>query len=126
VFRLGCAHGLWGALHLAVGRALGGEFPLEDSEVARRSFHGLAVHHMKGVRPEDAPVEGAPTWWPPPMARVQSEVLRGLVEDEVRRKMRTVLPLPQVLHSLEQAVAGTVAGRVSVYDELRKQKKQST
>jgi hypothetical protein len=108
---------------LAVGKALGGEFPFEDSEFARRSFYDVAVHHMKVVRPEQAPVEESPTWWPPPMARVQSEVLRGLVEDEVRRRMRAVLPLPQVLRPVEQAVAGTVAGRVSLYDELRKQKK---
>ena len=108
---------------LAVGKALGGEFPFEDSEFARRSFYVLAVHHMRVVRPEDAPVETSPSWWPPPMARVQSEVLRGLVEDEVRRRMRTVLPLPEALRPLEQAVAGTVASRVSLYDELRKQKK---
>jgi len=108
---------------LAVGKALGGEFPFEDSEFARRSFYDLAVHHMRVVRPEDAPVETSPSWWPPPLARVQSEVLRALVEDEVRRRMRAVLPLPEALHPLERAVAGTVAGRVSLYDELRKQKK---
>ena len=49
---------------LAVGKALGGEFPFTDSEFARRSFYDLAVHHMKVVRPEDAPVEESPTWWP--------------------------------------------------------------
>lgn len=107
---------------LAVGRALGGEFPFEDSELARRSFYDLAVHHMKVVRPEEAPVEESPTWWPPPLARIQSEVLRGLVRDEVRQRMRGVLPLPEVLRPLEQAVAGTVAGRISLYGELRKQK----
>ncbi len=38
--------------------------------------------------------------------------------------MRAVLPLPRALRPLENVVAGTVAGRVSLYGELREQKKK--
>ncbi len=108
---------------LAVAKALGGRYPFEDSAVARRSFYDLAVHHMRVVPPEEAPVEESPAWWPPPMARVQAEVLRAAVQDEVRRRLREKLTLPQALRPLENLVAETVASRISPYGELRKGRK---
>jgi predicted NAD/FAD-binding protein len=118
---------------LAIGKALGGEYPFEGRTFARQAFYNHAYYHMKVLR--DLPVNQTFNWaLPVDAGKIMGGVTRGIMRQEIHKAVAGFLPAGLVraiadlaaldrrgaIARAEDAVIKVLTRKVSALDEYRK------
>ncbi len=110
---------------LGVAAALGAGYPFPDNDTARLTFYEFAINHMRVLEPESEPSH-SPVLWPAPTMRLSRELMDGMVENEVAKKLS--FGLPDVAFSrysplgwARSTAIRMIAPRVSPYEETKKE-----